>query len=388
MKKYLTLASSFVIMLCIGSVYAWSLVASELIDEYRFSALETQVIFGALIGIFPVTMIFVGNISEKIKHRYFGYIAGALFLVGYYLAGHSQGSFVPVFVGVGVLAGIGTGFGYWTALTVPVLWFPKNRGLATGIAAAGFGLGAIFMSELFEILFRSGYNVLQLLKIIGVVYGLIIIAASSFIFQVHEIPKRENTQIGTSYFLRLTVFRRLFSGMFLGTFAGLLIVGSIGVIGGQHQITGSALVLGVVFFSAANFFGRLFWGGVSDYFETKLCIFLALLLQSLSILSLNVFLLTDISYLIIAALIGFGFGGNFVLFAKETTQAYGTESMGVIYPYVFVGYAIAGILGPLSGGFIYDFFGTFYYAVFLAGFMSLVGSLLFLNQFFTSKKNE
>jgi MFS transporter, OFA family, oxalate/formate antiporter len=55
-------------------------------------------------------------------------------------------------------------------------------------------------------------------------------------------------------------------------------------------------------------------------------------------------------YLLLAVLIGFGFGGNFVLFAKETANMYGVMNLATIYPYVFTGYAIAGIAGPLSGG--------------------------------------
>lgn len=61
--------------------------------------------------------------------------------------------------------------------------------------------------------------------------------------------------------------------------------------------------------------------------------------------------------------------------------------MGTIYPYVFIGYGIAGITGPIAGGYLYDLSGTFYYAVILASLMSLAGSLLFLNQYRTLKRN-
>ena len=79
-RKYLTVFASFVIMLCIGSVYAWSIIASELIEKYSFSAIKSQIIFGTVIAIFPVTMIFAGQLGTKIKHRYLGYISGLLFL--------------------------------------------------------------------------------------------------------------------------------------------------------------------------------------------------------------------------------------------------------------------------------------------------------------------
>lgn len=127
MKKYLTLAASFIIMLCIGSAYAWSIIASELIENFGFSGSQSQIIFGTLTGVFAVTMIFVGKLGEKIKYKYIGYIAGLLFCLGFVTASYSQGNFIFILMGIGVLAGMATAFGYWVALTAPVQWFPKKR---------------------------------------------------------------------------------------------------------------------------------------------------------------------------------------------------------------------------------------------------------------------
>lgn len=387
MKKILTVSASFIVMLCIGSLYAWSIIAAELIENYKFSASQSQVIFGTLIAIFPVTMIFVGQLGKKVKHRYFGYTSGLLFFIGYSLASYSQGNFILILLGIGVLVGIATGFGYWVALTSPVQWFPEKKGLITGITAAGFGLGAVFMSEISEIILDNGYNVLQLLNIIGLSYGLIIFTFSNFIYQIQNKSNDKEEPVKTSQFIHSKIFRQLFLGIFLGTFAGLLIIGSLKIIGGQYDITNPILVFGVALFAIANFSGRLIWGFFSDHLGANLSIFLALLVQSIAIISLNIFTLSDISYLILTFLIGFGFGGNFVLFARETAQVFGVKNLGIIYPYVFLGYAIAGIAGPISGGFLYDISGSFFYAIILASFMSLAGSLLFLNQFVTSRNN-
>jgi MFS transporter, OFA family, oxalate/formate antiporter len=385
MKKYLTVFASFVIMLCIGSVYSWSIIASELIEVYDFSVFQSQIIFGALIAIFPVTMIFVGQLGRKFQHRNFGYISGVLFFTGYILASYSHGNFLLILLGIGVLAGIATGFGYWVALTSPVQWFPKMKGLITGIAAAGFGLGAVFMSEVSEQILKNN-DVLHLLKFVGIYYGLIIIVLSNFIFKIPENSDNTEIPVKTSNLISTKIFKKLFLGIFLGTFAGLLIIGSLRMIGSQTEISNHNLVLGISLFAISNFFGRLIWGFFSDHLGASLSIFLALLFQSISILSLNMFLSSTISYFIIASLIGFGFGGNFVLFAKETAQVFGMKNLGIIYPYVFIGYAIAGIAGPISGGFLYDLSGSYSNAIVLASAMSLAGSFLFLNQFIKEKK--
>lgn len=386
MKKYLTLIASFFIMLCTGSVYAWSIVAAELVKNHGFQAAQSQVIFGTLIGVFPVTMIFVGQLSKTIKHRYFGYFAGVLFLLGYLLAGLSQGSFLLILLGIGVLAGVATGSGYWVALTAPVQWFPHKKGLITGIAAAGFGLGAVFMSTIAESLLLNGYSVLQLLQIIGIAYGVLILIASNLIHQADSVATAGNQHAKRSQFIHTKIFRKLLLGIFLGTFAGLLIIGSLKIIGARYNISEHNLILGVSLFAVANFLGRLIWGYFSDHLGAGISIFMALLCQSVGILSLNLFALTTLPYFLFILLIGFGFGGNFVLFAKETAQVFGVANLGIIYPYVFTGYALAGIAGPFSGGALFDLTGSYTSAIYLAGFISLAGGLLFLNQFFKEKR--
>lgn len=386
MKKISTLIASFITMLCIGSLYAWSIIASELIKNYEFSASQSQIIFGMIIGIFPVTMIFVGQLGKKMRHKYFGYISGLLFLTGYLIASLSQGNFFLIFLGIGILAGIATGFGYWMSLTAPVQWYPHKKGLITGIAAAGFGLGAVFMSELSKIILGKGYNVLELIMFLGIFYGVIVIIMSNFIYQANTQEDSSSQPVQISDFINTSTFKKLFVGIFLGTFAGLLIIGSLKIIGEQYGVTLSVLVFGVSLFALSNFLGRLSWGFLSDHLGSSMTLFLALLVQSLAILSLVLFSINDSTYLLLSFLIGFGFGGNFVLFARETAQEFGVKNLGIIYPYVFLGYAIAGIAGPFSGGLLYDLSGTFLYSILLASAMSLVGSMMFLVNYFRERK--
>lgn len=384
MKKYLTVFGSFVIMLCIGSVYAYSIIASELISKYNFTTANSQVIFGTIIAFFPLTMIFVGKLAKKMRYKYFGYIAGILFFAGYALATYSNGNFILMLLGIGVLGGIATGFGYWLAITSPVQWFPEKKGLITGVATAGFGLGAIFMSEIFQYLLGKGYSVFEIFKIIAIGYGSIIVIISNFLFQP-ETVNDESEVIKVRTIVNNKLFRKLILGMFLGTFAGLLIIGNLNIIGSQHDISNHFLVLGVAFFALFNFLGRLLWGIISDHIGASKSIFLSLLFQSLSIFSLNLFQLSEISYLIISLLIGFGFGGNFVLFAKETAHEFGVKNFGSIYPYVFLGYAIAGLTGPISGGILFDLANSFFYSITLSSVMSLAGSILFFREHLKSK---
>jgi OFA family oxalate/formate antiporter-like MFS transporter len=89
----------------------------------------------------------------------------------------------------------------------------------------------------------------------------------------------------------------------------------------------------------------------------------------------------------LAFFIGFGFGGNFVLFARETAHVFGVGNLGIVYPYVFIGYAIAGIAGPFAGGAIYDITGEYASAITLSSVMSLSGSIMFLYQYLINQKS-
>lgn len=376
MKKYLTLIASFIIMLSLGGVYAWSIFASELIEKYDFSAAQTQFIFGALIAVFPTTMIFADRLAKKIKVRNIGYLSGLLFLSGYLFAGLSGRNFIMMVSGISVLTGMGTGFGYWVSISIPVQWFPERKGLITGISAAGFGLGAFVLSMVSEIILSKEADVFQLFRFIGLAYGFLIIVISRFIYlPVSEVNFEKNKQYD---FLASSQFLVLLLGIFLGTFSGLLIIGNLKLIGEHHDIPNHVLILGVSFFAMANFLGRLMWGLLSDYLNESLSVFLALTFQSISIFLLGLIFLSHTSYLLLSILIGFGFGGNFVLFAKETAHIFGVNNLGRIYPYVFLGYAIAGITGPLSGGLLFDYFHGYKYSVLLAGSVSFCGGLLFL----------
>lgn len=65
-------------------------------------------------------------------------------------------------------------------------------------------------------------------------------------------------------------------------------------------------------------------------------------------------------------------------FAKETAEVFGIERMGLIYPYVSIGYALGGIFGPLTGGILFDQFQNYFYVTCIASLISFLGATIFL----------
>ncbi len=345
--------ASFGIMLCLGGVYAWSIFVPELKQEFRFSAAQTQLIFGTLIAVFPITMILSGKLEKRLGARRSAMISAIFFAAGYLTTGLSGGNFFVILFGVGLLTGIGTGFGYLISLTTPVKFFPQKKGFITGIAAAGFGLAAVILTGIAEILLRSGHHVLDVFIYIGLIYGAVIFMLSFLMPTSAETEAGQNVDI--LQLIRNAHFTKLITGIFFGTFAGLMVIGNLKPLGAIYEINDSILALGISLFAIANFAGRLTWGFISDYLGARWTIFIALTFQAISIFLLGYLDITSGFYLILSSAVGFGFGSNFVLFAKETAHEYGVSNLGLVYPYVFLGYAIAGIFGPMTGGLILDF---------------------------------
>jgi OFA family oxalate/formate antiporter-like MFS transporter len=373
MKKYVNLAAAFFIMLCLGSVYAWSIFVPELKAIHGFTTAQTQLVFGVLIAVFTIMMIFAGRLDQKHGPRLVAIISALLFGSGYILAGLSGGHFLIVLLGIGILAGSGTGFGYLISITNTVKWFPERKGLVTGVAAAGFGLGAIVLTWFSDLLLQRNYQVLEVFKIIGISYGIIILLFS-FMVKGPVLKEWPTTKESKKWFTE-RAFILLFLGILCGTFAGLLVIGNLRPIGAQYALSQDVLLLGISIFSAANFAGRLIWGWLSDFLSGRQSIFIALGLQALFVFLIGFFRLQSYTYLIFSGAIGFGFGANFVLFAKETAHIYGINRLSSIYPFVFLGYGLAGILGPVTGGFLFDLVGNYVFATYIAATISLVGAI-------------
>ncbi|MFO7657037.1 MAG: MFS transporter [Bacteroidales bacterium] len=384
MKKYFNLLYSFVIMLCLGSVYAWSIFVPGLKDNYHFTTTQTQLVFGVLIATFTLTMVLAGKWERKFGPHLVTLLSAVFFSLGYITAGLSKGNFFFVFLGIGVIVGIGTGFGYLVSITNPVKWFPDKKGLVTGIAAAGFGLGAIVLTWLTKMLLESASDVLNVFIYIGMGYGTVIMIMAILIKDPVTQPFKPIRQL-TGIFTG-TPFIKLAIGIFCGTFSGLLVIGNLKSIGSQYAIDNNTLLLGISFFSVANFAGRLAWGWVSDYLKGNTSIPLALSFLGFFVFLIGYTPLSPFSYLVISSAIGFGFGANFVLFARETAHLFGVGNMGYIYPFVFMGYGMAGILGPATGGYIFDLLFSYSYAAYIAAVISITGAIVFM--FSKSESNQ
>jgi OFA family oxalate/formate antiporter-like MFS transporter len=173
LRYAVVIGSSLLIMLCAGSVYAWSIFVAPLKTFYGLTTAQTQLVYGCNLAILAIGLVIMHAVFKRLGPRLTAAIGAVLFGLGYLTASFSGGNFWAIFIGISLLSGLGMSMGYITVLTNLVMWLPRNRGLATGIAVAGFGGGSVLMPLLASPLIKNGVDILVLFRALGIGYGLL-----------------------------------------------------------------------------------------------------------------------------------------------------------------------------------------------------------------------
>ncbi|RGJ39168.1 MFS transporter [Bifidobacterium bifidum] len=145
----------------IGTVYCWSVFKQLIADRLNASPASVEWGFSLAIFFLGMSAAFAGPMVEKnIKKS--ALVSMVCFVVGFAGTGVSIAlNFLPgVFICYGAIMGIGLGVGYLTPVKNLMLWFSDNKGLATGIAVAGFGL-VLAVDSVFNTAGRVGFSTLS-----------------------------------------------------------------------------------------------------------------------------------------------------------------------------------------------------------------------------------
>ena len=377
MKRWLALIASVTMQCCMGVIYAWSTFIPALKQEHGIHEGHAGMIFGVCIATFTVTMVFGGILQHKYGPRRISATGGLLFLAGYLAGSFSEGNFPLLLAGFGVLAGAGIGLVYVCPLATGVKWFPHHKGLITGLIVAGFGLGAVFFAKASLRHLTQGVPVLSVLREVGLITGITVMLASCFLF----LPKNNHpafrvpaSQSKLRDILKLKTFQSLFLMIFCGTFGGLLIIGNLKPIGISIGLSTTQTTLAIMLFAIGNATGRVLWGLLYDRIGTGLIVWCMLLLAA----GAGMMCLFDSqhTFYLSTLLVAGAFGGCFVLFAAEVADLFGAHRIGEIYPFVFLGYGIAGLIGPAIGGWMLHSCGTRVAATAFAVVAALAGAVV------------
>ncbi len=290
------------------------------------------------------------------------------------VAAVSHGNLWMLVLGMSLLSGTGMAFGYVTVLNTLVKWFPGHKGLATGLAVSGFGGGAILMSQIARPLLANGWQVMDIFRTVGIIYGvLFLVGALVLSVPVWYQAKPEEARVDVGRMLKDKRFWVLFYVFFAGTFAGLLFNGNLKPLGQSYGVSAGAAVIAISLFSIGNAAGRILWGVVHDILGGRKSVVISLSLLAVCMLLLLIGSSSDISFMIITFLLGLNFGANFVTYAADVSDIWGIARLDIIYPAVSIAYGIAGIIGPIVGGLIRDISGSYYTAIIIGALVCVSG---------------
>ncbi len=373
MAGTIVLVASVLMQLALGGVYAWSAFVPALREHHALAGWQAGLIFGTAIAVFTITMVAAGRRLDRIGPRTMSLGGALMYGAGYYIAGWYGDSWLGLWLGIGLISGIGIGLGYVCPLTASVRWFPARKGLVTGIAVAGFGGGAILLAEVAELLLSRGWNPLQLFRALGLFFW-IWLSLCALVMRFPGAGPAAPAPLAGAALWRDIRFRRLFFGMFCGTFGGLLAIGHLKPIALTADLSSQAGAYAVSGFAAGNALGRIVWGSLHDRVGSRL---IAIGMGFLGFVLLGL-LDSGVAWRFIgaASVAGFGFGACFVLYASETAAVFGVDNVPRIYPIIFLAYGVAGITGPLIGGWLYDVTGAYVWPVLTAAAVAAAGAIV------------
>ncbi len=377
MKRWIVLTAGVILQTVLGGVYAWSAFTPSLINNYGFSNSQAGFIFGLTIAVFTCVMVISGQLLSKFGPRIIAGTGALLFIAGYLFASLSNGSFYLVLLGIGVITGAGIGTAYVCPLTVTMKWFPNNKGLVTGIAVAGFGAGAVALSfAVQQLLYVAQWDVMAVFRFVGLAFGGVAFLSTMFLSdpsKPEEDGHDESAQKSTRAYILSVPFALLCLGMFSGTFAGLLAIGNLTPIMLRAGLGDNAATLSISLFALGNTAGRITWGQVHDRIGTRATVIVSLIFLGVFLLPLSLSLPTALMLLVVV-LVGLGFGACFVVYASSIVDYFGIDFFPRLYPLCFLGYGVAGIIGPGFGGWVADTTGSFASAVLLSSVIVLVSA--------------
>lgn len=172
--RWLLIPMGMTVLLCLGTVYSWSIFRKPLENQLNITATESLLPYTVGLLFYSIFMPIAGFLIPKIGPRVMTALGGLLVGVGYILA-----SFAPnialITLSYGVIAGAGVGIAYGVPMAVVARWFPDKKGLAVGLTIVGFGLSPLITAPLANQLIVS-HGVNNSLRILGIAFILIISA--------------------------------------------------------------------------------------------------------------------------------------------------------------------------------------------------------------------
>lgn len=350
----------------IGTVYCWSLLKTDIALYTGYSKSSVEWAFSLAIFVLGMSAAFGGKIVEKDIHKS-SLIAAFCFAIGFAGTGFFIyiKSLTGIFISYGLIMGVGLGFGYLAPVKTLMLWFEKQKGLATGIAVAGFGLAKMIASPIMNYIIKN-YGIIKLFYILGLVYFVSMYLGHLMLKKpAGWVEKKDSNKTGN---FRSFISNPLFIGIWIIFFINITC--GLALISQEKDIL-SVMAVPTVYISivssltaAFNAFGRLGFSALGDKLKDRNSIYKIIFALSATF-SLIAFASNSITAKIVFVVISLfciinaGYGGGFSNLPTLLADRFGMESISQIHGLSLSAWAIAGIAGNQLSSFILIKSGSF-----------------------------
>ncbi|MGK7913204.1 MAG: OFA family MFS transporter [Synechococcus sp.] len=383
--RWLLIPLGMIILLCLGSVYSWSIFRTPLENELGISAAESLLPYTFILVFYAALMPVAGYYIPRIGPRITTAIGGITVGLGYILSSFATDVGMLVFT-YGVIAGAGVGIAYGVPMVVVSRWFPDRKGLAVGLTIIGFGLSPLITAPLANYLIGV-YSVLPTLRILGIVFSSIILA----IALTMKLPPRDwlpqqncdkSTSISVPTYPRYLFKSRSFYGLWIsyaiGTLVGLSAIGISSPVGEEIiDISPTVAASSVSLFAVFNGVSRPIFGWLSDRYKPHhVATFSYILILIACVFMVNARAGQVTIYLISFCLFWFCLGGWLAMAPTVTLCFFNPDRYAQNYGIVFTAYGVGALIGTLVTGRIRDLFGTYNYVFYLMAILATIGIII------------
>lgn len=405
-KRWLIVIGTVIMQMGLGTIYTWSLFNAQLVSKFGWNLSSVSITFSITSFALAFATLFAGKLQDRFGLRKLTASAGILLGLGLILSSQAN-SLLMFYLLAGVVVGYADGTAYITSLSNLIKWFPKHKGLISGVSVGAYGMGSLVFKYINASLIDSA-GVSKTFLYWGIIVMIMVVAGA---FLVKEAPvagavqasadgkaalsqqeagthaAANKTQVtnGTlsavkdytvKEMLRTKEAYLLFVIFFTACMCGLYLIGIVKDIGmklaGLDAGTAANAVAMIAIFNTA---GRLVLGALSDRMSRLKLVGATLTITAIAMLVLSFASLNYGLFFVSVAAIAFCFGGNITVFPAIVSDFFGLKNHNKNYGIVYQGFGI----GALSGSFIAAFIGGFKPTFTVMGIMCLVACIIALS---------
>ncbi len=378
--------AALAIHLCIGQIYAYSvfnqpltrLIGIKAPAAGDWSLVEIGYVFSIALFCLGASAALFGKWLERAGPRKAMLVSALCFCGGFVVAavGVQTHQIGLLYLGHGVLGGIGLGLGYISPVSTLIKWFPDRPGMATGMAIMGFGGGAMLAAPLSIGLmdYFAGPTTTGVAETFLVMGGLYLLVMLFGVLTVRIPPaawlpegkspdelragKPAGAEVDANTAIKTPQFYLLFGVLMLNVTAGIGVLGQASVmiqemfsekvVGASQAVSAAAAGGFVSLLSLFNMLGRFFWSSLSDKIGRRntYTIFFLLGAGLYWLVPLTGKLGLTTGFVAAFCLIMSMYGGGFATIPAYLRDLFGTLEVGAIHGRLLLAWSAAALLGP------------------------------------------